>query len=204
MRSLDRVLLALILPRLLSSACPSTVPRSGSAGEQINCFTTTVRDGDEPDLVLLRMAGDQVEALRFVGGRYSHEVSAPLAALDPRKVHLTHFYGLDEVRYEGIWAIARGLWTGWPYAWIHLRRIWNMFAQRLFNRRTLAARRRLKVLREVVEATANGDGAMDAMDLMSMRYGYRWADHPEWESHHQQLERVLEMLAESGELRKVD
>ena len=67
MRSLDRFLLAHFLPRLLSSACPSTVPRSGAAGALVNCFTTTVRNGDDPYLVLLRMAGDKVEGLQFDG-----------------------------------------------------------------------------------------------------------------------------------------
>ena len=204
MRSLDKLLLAQLLPRLLSSACPSTVPRSGSAGERINCFITTIREGDEPNLVLLRMADDRVEGLQFANGSYSIDVTIPLTDLNPHKVHLTHFYGLDEVRYKGIRAVARGLWTGWPYAQLHLRRLWDAVAQRLFNRRTLAARRRLDVLREIVEATTNGATAVDAMDLMSGRYGYRWASHPEWEAHHQQLERQLELLGESGDLRRYE
>lgn len=204
MRSFDQILLAQLLPRILSKACPSTVPRTGSAGERIDCFTATIRDGDEPNLVLLRMADHQVEGLRFANGTYSIAVKIPVAELDPRKLHLTHFYGIDEVRYEGVRAVARGLWTGWPYAFIHLRRVWNTVAQRLFNRRTMASRRRLDVLRDVIEATTSGATAVDAMDLMSARYGYRWVSHPEWETHHQQLKKQLELLAESGELRKID
>jgi hypothetical protein len=40
------------------------------------------------------------------------------------------------------------------------------------------------------------------MDVMTLRYGYRWASHPEWESHHDQLERQLKMLVETGDLQK--
>ena len=82
MRSFDRFLLAQLLPRLLSNACPATVPRSGSAGERINCFITTIREGDEPDLVLLRMADDQVEGLRYANGSYSVDVRGGPANLN--------------------------------------------------------------------------------------------------------------------------
>lgn len=105
-------------------------------------------------------------------------------------------------RESGPW--REGFWTGWPYVWIHLRRLGHAIAQRLFNRRTLTARRRLQVLREVVEATTNGATAVDAMDLMTSRYGTRWASHPEWQTHHQQLDQQFKLLVESGELRKHD
>ena len=129
-------------------------------------------------------------------------MSLQISQLHPDHLHVTHFYGLDEVRYEGLWAVARGLWIGWPYAWIHVRRAWNALAQRLFNRRTLSAKNRLDVLREVVEWTASQTTSIDALDLMSARYGYRWASHPEWESHHQQIERILAMLVDTGDLRE--
>lgn len=204
MRMIEKFLLARLLPRLLTRACPATVQRSGSAGEKINCFITTIRDDDEPKVVLLSITGDQVEGLQYANGSYSVDLKLPLNEVDPRKLHVTHFYGLDEVRYEGICAVARGLWTGAPYALLHFWRLWNGIAQRLFNRRTLVLRRRLELLREVVEATEGGSTAVDAMDLMSAQYGYRWASHPEWAHHHQQVERQLELLAESGDLRKYD
>lgn len=203
MQRLDRAVLAGLLPRLVGNACPSTVPRSGTAGEQINCFTTTFRSKSDPDVVLLRVEGDEVEGLQYDGQRYSIAVSLPINQLNPDHLHVTHFYGLDEVRYEGLWAVARGLWIGWPYVWISVRRTRDAIAQRLFNRRTLSAKNRLDVLREVVEWTANQTTSIDAMDLMSARYGYRWAGHPEWESHHQKIERTLAMLVDTGDLKTV-
>ena len=201
MRKLDRIVLRRLLPKLLSNVCPPTVVRSGTKGEQVNCFTTTIRDVDEAGLVLLRMSGEAVECLRHDGHRYTIEELVRLDDINPSEVSVTHFYGLDEVRYEGVWAIARGLWTRWPYLYFHARRLANRLAQWLFNRRAMELRRRLDVLREVVSATAEGD-EVDAMDLMNARYGYRWASHPDWESHHRLLERQLEYLTETGELRK--
>ena len=202
MPSLDRCLLDRLLPRLLSNSCPATVPRSGLAGDKINCFITTIHKAGEPNVVLLRHINDQVEGLIFENGSYSTDVTISIDQIDPRKVHVTHFYGIDEVRYEGIRDIAQGIWTGWPYLLLRTCRLRNAIAQRLFNRRTLTARRRLEVLREVVEATVNGATSVDAMDLMNSRYGYRWADHPEWQNHHDQLEKQLELLADAGDLQK--
>lgn len=72
----------------------------------------------------------------------------------------------------------------------------------LFNRRALASQKRLALLRQVVNWTADNGTPMDAMDVMTMRYGYRWVSHPEWQSHHDQIVRALEMLVETGDLRK--
>ena len=202
MRNIDRFLLAHFLPRMLGRACPSTVHRSGAEGAKINCLTTTIRECDEPKYVLLAMSGAGVEALKYDGKRYSIATTLSPDRIDPANLRVTHFYGLDEVRYEGIRAIALGLWTRWPYALIQLRRLRHSIAQRLFNRRTLEVRRRLDVLRDVVEATMGGEESMDALDLMSAKYGHRWADHPGWEMHHRLLERHLDLLTQSGELEK--
>lgn len=183
-RSLDRFLLSRLLPRLLSNACPATVSRVGGNAAQVNCFTTTVRDGGEPRLVPLRLANGVVEGLEFDGNRYTIDATVPLAGVDPAMICVTHFYGEDEVRYEGIRSVALGLWMRLPYVWLRSRRAWNAVAQHLFNRRTLASKRRLDMLREVIDATTDGADGVDAMDLMSLRYGYRWASHREGQAHH--------------------
>lgn len=124
-----------------------------------------------------------------------------LADIPTDKLCVTHFYGLDEVRYEGVVHMALGRFTRWPYALLRFRRSWNQMAQRLFNRRALVASSRIKILRDVVEMTSAGEASeVDSLDLMSHRYGYRWTDHPGWESHQSVLDFHLSCLAESGEL----
>ena len=202
MTRIELLLVQRHLPQLLAGACDATVPRSGSEGERVNCYTTTIRDGDEPNLLLLRLEGRDVKGLRYDGRKYSIEVTERIDSIEPRHLRVTHFYGLDEVRLVGIWAIAFGRWTKWPYVLIHFRRAWNKLAQALFNRRALASQKRLALLQQVVNWTADNGTPIDAMDVMTLRYGYRWASHPEWQSHHDQLERSLEMLVETGDLRK--
>jgi hypothetical protein len=202
MLRIEHALLPLVLRQVVSRACPSMVPRSGREGEAINCFNTTVVKSGKPDLVLLQIVGNEVTGLRYDGSRYSIEVSIPVAQIDPATVHVTHFYGLDRVDYEGVWSAARGLWFGWPYAWLHAHRLWNSLAQSLFNRRSLPARRRLDLLGEVFDASSNGSSRVDALDLMTSRHGSRWAGHPSWQSHHEQMESQLELLADAGDLMK--
>jgi hypothetical protein len=199
---IEPLLVRRLLPRLLAGACDATVPRSGTKGERVNCYTTTVRDGDDPNLVLLSIDGRDVKGLKFDGKKYSIEVTENIDSIEPRHLLVTHFYGLDEVRFEGIWAVAFARWTKWPYVLIHLRRAWNKLAQALFNKRALASQKRLALLQQVVNWTSDNGTPIGAMDVMTLRYGYRWASHPEWESHHDQLERQLKMLVETGDLQK--
>jgi hypothetical protein len=201
MTRIELLLVRRLLPRLLAGACDATVPRSGTEGERVNCYTTTVRDGDDPNLVLLSLEGRDVKGLKFDGRKYSIEVTENIDSIEPRHLRVTHFYGLDEVRFQGIWAVACARWTKWPYVQIHLRRAWNKLAQALFNRRALASQKRLALLQQVVNWTSDNRTPIGAMDVMTLRYGYRWASRPEWESHHDQLEQQLKMLVETGDLR---
>ena len=56
---LDQILLRFFLPRLLARTCGETIHRSGSEAMKTNCFSTTIRKGEEPYLVLLSMQGSK-------------------------------------------------------------------------------------------------------------------------------------------------
>lgn len=155
-------------------------------------------------MVLRSITGTTVEALASDGHTHIVPATIELGDIDPRTLEVTHFYGLDEVRYEGVGQLALGMWTKWPYAWLHLIRLRNAVGQRRFNSRPLVLGERLDILRDVVEATAHGTDAVDALDLMSHRYGCRWAGHPGWKSYQQRLDKQLALLAESGELATSD
>lgn len=169
---------------------------------QVNCFFTAVEEGGEPSYCLEAISGVDVAALKFDGRRYEIPTTLSLDRIDPATLRVTHHYGLDDIRYEGIRAVAWGLWTRWPYAALHLQRLRNRVAQRLFNRRSLVVRRRLDILRDVISATMGGEESVDPFDLMSARHGSRWAGHPAWASHHDLLARHLDLLVETGDLAK--
>jgi hypothetical protein len=155
-------------------------------------------------LVLLGLRGQTIDCVKVDDDNSSTETTVLIDDIDPKQLQVKHFYGLGDVHYFGIRKLAWGLTTRWPYAWLWLRQARDAVAQRLFNRRTLEVRRRLDILREVVEASVEGVDGVDAMALIDRRYGYRWAGHPDWADIHQVLERHLQLLAETGDLRKFD
>ena len=174
MRYLDRLLKRFFLPRLLARACGDTIHRSGPEALTTNCFLATIRNGDEPYLVLLSMQGTAVAALQSDGHRYATPVTLELNAIDPARIDVTHFYGLTELRFPSLRHLAFARFTGWPYLVIHVRGTLNKIAQHFFNLRNLEIRRRLDILRDVVEATSGKTDSVTALDLMSQQYGDRW------------------------------
>lgn len=199
---LERVVLRFVLRRVLARACPSTVPRTGEDARRVNCYITTLRDGDEPDLVLLGLDGVQAQALKYFNGSYSVSTTLPLNEINSSRLFVKHNYGEDRVVYEGAWATAIGIWTKWPYVQIHLYRGGHAIGQWIFNRRKLRVRSRKLILREVVKATHGGVEAIGVIDLMSNMHGHYWASHPDWPAYSERLERHLELLVQSGELEK--
>lgn len=87
---------------------------------------------------------------------------------------------------------------------IALRHALDRCAQWLFNRRSLVVKNRLQILRDSVELAQSGKSSIGSLDLMSKRYGYRWASYPKWESHSKEIEFYLDGLVDTGELRKAD
>lgn len=203
MTALDRHLLSWLLPFVLSRRCDERIPRSGVRGEQVNCFAVYAPRQGQPELLLERLEGDRIHALCWDGSRFVDPVTIALGDIDAARISVTHFWGLAELNFQGVKDLAFGLWTKLPYVVIVLQRVRSDVAQRTFNRRTMTSRKRLNLLRELVEAALAGQQQLSALDLMTRRYGYRWAGHPQWREHHRELEVQLSMLAETGEVRSV-
>ncbi|MET3444321.1 hypothetical protein ABIC94_005131 [Variovorax paradoxus] len=202
MPNLNHALLRYFLPRLLARNAEATVPRSGPEGARINAFTVKTGEMPRARYVLTGMRGELVTALEHSGEAYSVDAVIPIGSIDPEALKVRHYYGLDTVDYTGIWAVALGRITAWPYARISAARLWNHIAQHVFNRRTLTTRRRSEILAEVVSLVEQGEPGVSAMALLSNRYGHRWASHPDWEPLNNGVEFHLDMLVDSGELRK--
>jgi hypothetical protein len=204
MRRIDRALLRYILPRVLARPCPALVHRSGAEGAQTNCFSTFVRKGTDQSMLLRSLAGTTAHCFQFDGQRHILPATIEIEDIDAATVEVTHFYGLDEVHYEGVWHIWLGLTTKWPYVWLHSVRVRNALAQRWFNLRSLKVGDRLAVLRDVVKASEDGDHAVGALELMTNRHGNRWVDHPAWQEYQRRLDAQLRLLEDAGDLASSD
>lgn len=171
---------------------------------RVNCFNTVIPEGAKPRTVLLSISGSTVQGLEFDGHRHQNLVTMDLADIDGAKLEVTHYYGLDTVRYEGVFRLAIGSVTKWPYLLIHALRLKNLLLQRWFNAREMKLGDRLTVLQDVANLTNEGVQKIGAQEVMSHRYGYRWAAHPGWLAFQQRLDRQLELLAQAGDLSTAD
>jgi hypothetical protein len=187
---------------LLQRGAPARVPRSGPAGEAVDCYVLEVPRNGQPYLMLSSIQGDVVEALEWDGTQFATPQQIALSTIQPDDVKVTHFYGLAELSFNGLNAAVHARRWKLPYFRLRLLQWWGRAAQWLFNRRDLKAGERLAVLREVVAAVGNSDqDAVDAFFLMTLRHGPQWARHPGWEQLRRALTRQLNGLADTGELR---
>lgn len=189
---------------LLQRVAPARIPRSGTAAQAVDCYSIEVPRNGEPYLMLNSIHGSSVEALEWDGARFATQRQMPLSAFTPEEFEITHFYGLDELRFRGLNQAARARRWRLPYIELGFLRYKRAVAQWLFNRRDLKAGERLEVLRDVVDAVSNsGQDAVDAFFLMTRRHRDQWARHPAWEQHHRSLNGQLRGLVDTGELRIV-
>ena len=205
MPRIDQALLRFFLPRLLARACPSTVHRSGDEGMKVNCFNVIMPEqGAHPRTVLVSISGSAVQGLEFDGHNHRRPVTVQLDGIDTAALQVTHYYGLDEVRYEGVVHLALGQGTKWPYFWLHALRVQRWVLQKLFNARRMMLGDRLAILKDVADLTSQGLDTTGALELMSHRFGERWAGHPNWQAFQQRLEKQLQLLVEAGDLSTSD
>lgn len=188
---------------LLQRGAPAQVPRSGAAGEAVNCYVLEVPRNGQPYLMLSSIHGDVVEALEWDGTQFATPQQIALATIRPDEVKVTHFYGLAELTFSGLENAARARRWKLPYFRLRLLRWKTRAAQWLFNRRDLKAGERIAVLRDVVAAVRNSNhDAVDAFSLMTSRHGPQWSRHPNWEQLRRGLNRHLSGLVDTGELRR--
>jgi len=187
------------LPRVLAQQCENLIPRSGSKGAAVDCFTVSIDKAGEPHLLVKAMADDELKCLSWNGARYADEATIPLPSIDPTAIFTTHYRGLVEIRYFGILDLALGRTFLIPYARLRLSTI----DQYLFNKKKLVTKARMDLLRLLVDRRLNGKVHFDSIDLMTELYSIKWVSHPDKDSQRQKLEFYLESLVTTGELTKL-
>lgn len=191
-----------VLRRVLSRPCGSLISRSGSKGQAVNCFVTAIDKGDDPYLIVQSLINDQLGCIEWDGSSYTTVVEHPLDSFRMRDFRITHYYGLSEVRYDGLLDFMFSRLTAWPYAQIHVVRCFAQFDQFLFNKKKLVSKARNELLKLLVNEALDGRTEHESQELMTALYSIKWYSHPEGGGVHKRLEFYLNSLAETGELRK--
>lgn len=191
-----------VLRALLSRPCENIIPRSGIKGSAVNCFVIAIDKVEQPYLLVHSLDGDEIGCLQWDGDQYSNERKLALTDFSPKDFHITHYYGLSEINFNGIFDYIINRATRWPYITIISVRILSRFDQYFFNKRKLISEKRIELLKLIVNATLDGRLEHGPLDLMTTLYSIKWFSHPQGQEARAKLDIYLQCLEETGELRK--
>ncbi len=194
-----------LLPRLISKACESRIPRSGNKGEKVNCYVVAIDCDSSPYFIASTFDGDVLTGLKWNGSSYSDNFTMSISDIERGSLNITHYYGLSEITYDNIHDVAWHYITRFIYLKIHVYRYIDSTYQYFFNKRKLITKKRMELLRlmmdDQLDRTHNG---ISSFDLMTKIYSMRLFLHPSWEFQHKKMELYLGSLVSSGELEKTN
>lgn len=186
----------------LGRPSPERIPRSGQEGAAVNCVSFRVDKDAKPYLWVSALVGTKLHAEQFDGDRYSTPVEVDLRDLDGKDFHFVHYYGLASVTYSGLWDLVWGRIAKIPYIKIRTHRTLESISQYFFNKKRLVAKKRVELLKLMVEKRIEGEGPMMTMEVAIAMYSLQWILHPGKDEHQKELELYLESLVASGDLVK--
>jgi hypothetical protein len=118
------------------------------------------------------------------------------AELAGYEILITHYFGEMEIRYSS--SIEFLLKHSVRYEYLPYWR--ERLGQYLFNKRKLDEKRRIQVLRLLVQSHLDDDPISSAMDVMSELYGPRWRHHPQQLQLYRYYDLMLSSFVDGGEL----
>jgi len=193
--------LAKQLPKVFSQQCDTTIPRTGDKGASVNCFIIAVDKNAGPHVLANNFAGSVLTGKEWDGTSYSVDINMPLEDLVGAELIITHFYGLNEIKYQGIYDFLIGRLTKWPYITIHLRRFFEGLSQYFFNRRKLVTKQRIDLLKFMIDREVErGPTGIGIFQLMTEIYTIKWVYHPGRDDQRRKLKLYLDSLVSDGEL----
>lgn len=204
--SLKKTLYKWLLPKFISKACKSTIPRSGEEGKNVNCYSVKLDNEDStPYFVATGYAYSKLLGLRWNGESYKDEYCLELADLDNGKLRITHYCGFSEVRYDTIYDAAFHYVTKFIYFKIQIYRYISLIDQYFFNKKMLVTKERMELLQFMLndQLSRNHDG-IDTIDLMTKLYSIKWVLHPSGNEVQKKLDIYLDSLVYTGELKLIN
>jgi hypothetical protein len=204
MNSIDRYIFKYLLRRALTRLCPDRIPRSGDAGAAINCYSLRVDHQGEPFVLITSFGDETITGLEWNGASYVSPVTLSLRDVVAADIYTTHYHGLAETNYFGIRDFALGHFTRWPYmkAWLYFKH--EGISQFFFNRKKLVTKQRYELLKFMLSRSLEGQTSFESLALMIDLYSIKWVLHPQGEAQHRKVQLYLDLLADAGELKRMN
>jgi len=195
-----------VLKSSLSRPSPDTIPRSGNEGAQMNCFSTLLFKGEVPFMLVKSLKkNNKLEGLAYNGKKFEAPLSLSLDELLDYKVKITHYYGLDEIRYDGVWDYFIEHSIRLPYIKLHIKRFFGWVSLTIFKHKPLTRMRRILLLRHLIDRRINKDeeaSSFSIWELMQELYSFKWLKHPRGDKEQRLIELYLHSFVETGDLTK--
>lgn len=187
------------LTSLLESRCNSPIPRSGKAGEQVNCFTIELRKEDSPFLLVDAITESGLDGLKWseTDHQYKEKAHVSFCKLKEYKLIIIHYYGLATIKFDGLFDyLIKG-----KSQWIYFKIWWNGVQQELYNRRKNFSLKRIDILQIIVEMHLEKNGnAVSSWEVMNKLHSTRWLNHPQSDTEHDRLRFFLDSLVETQDI----
>lgn len=214
-------LLLWFLPKLLQNKSPDSIPRSGEEGAKMNCFSIYVEKDSNPLYLLdaFSKETDRFSVREWNKTSSSFSIEKNITSIDilSNDLRITHFYGLTDITFTGLYDLAFHYITKAVYVKIHYQRVINFIFQNAYNRRKLDSKNRINILsflvKEQFEPRAKSNQhwfdhydsslrGFGAWELMTKIHSTRWHYHPLGRYELSKLGLYLDSLVMSGDLKK--
>ena len=213
MNILQKTSYKIMLPILAKNFCGNRIPRSGSEGKNVNCYTVALDRNNSPFFVATSYKHNTLTGLKWENNTYSEEYTIQIDELEHGKIRLTHYYGLSEITFDSIYDIAWHYVTKIVYlkikAYSYLEKA-NIY---FFKKKKLVTKKRMELLQFMLDNQLvkdsddvyffghNSEGIC-IFELMEKLYSVNWVSHPSGEEQRRTLELYLESFVLTGELEK--
>lgn len=182
-----------------AKAVPYSIPTSLPAALHNDIYVLKLIEENETRF--LSSAPAQKEGLVGLwfepGTRGGHEACLPHPHSWLFDLEVVHYYRGYQFKFTSPY---RFLWHHVSLGALRFQ-MWDLFAQRVFNRRSLVRQKRMEILSFIHDQTMSApDFKTDVFWLMTELYSMRWVQHPEHQSLETYYGLVLESLAKNGDL----
>lgn len=199
---LKRTFYIYLLRKLAKKKCEGMIPRSGYKGKAVNCYSMIVYKDDNPYLLIKDVSGDgECSVLEWNGNRFDIPEVKDICEVMDNELKITHYYGLFDVSFGGIYKCALHRFLRIVYVRIFFHRMADAMNQFFFNRKSFASKNRVELLIFMLgEQVGRTHKGISSFSLMTKLYTERWVLHPERDVQQQLLDIYLESLVKSGDV----
>lgn len=194
-----------LLKKISKQPCLDIIPRSGSEGEYVNCYSIRINSVDNLSLLVNKIYDgrfyckkwDKLEE-EFI----NDELNFSFDEIEKNRIIITHFYGLHTIEFEGLKDFSFNYLTRWIYIKIKVKDTINKIDQYLFNRRKFYTKNKVDLLKFLVESQIKSGTSygISMTSLMTELYTLKWLYHPNKEEEKRRLSLYLDSMVKSGEL----